>query len=86
MKHEAVFEIQTPDAEILASSIIPESDSSPGGRSMGRCILLSSDSLRVEIGAEDLTALRAALNSWLRLIQIADEIVRTTKKPGETKE
>lgn len=84
MKHEATFDIETPDAEILASSIIPESDSDPGGRSMGRCTLLSSDILRVEIRAEDLTALRAALNSWLRLIQIADEMVRTTKKPGET--
>ncbi|NLV25826.1 MAG: hypothetical protein GXY48_01445 [Methanomicrobiales archaeon] len=84
MKHEAVFTFHSPDAGVIAASLIPESDTEPAQRTFGQCKTINDSVFTVNIGAEDLTALRAALNSWLRLVQIADEMVQTTKKVGTT--
>lgn len=86
MKHEADFVFHTPEAYLIAASLMPESDSEPGGRSYGECLLISNAALALHIRAEDLTALRAALNTWLRLVQIAEEMVQTTTKAGTTNE
>ena len=86
MRHEASFTFQTQDADIISASLTPESDTDKDGRSFGLCRKVSDDSLEIQIKAEDLTALRAALNTWLRLVQIAEEMVLTTKKASVTNE
>jgi KEOPS complex subunit Pcc1 len=86
MKHEAVFTFDTSDAGVIAASLAPESDAGEIGRSRGSVHAVSDNSLQIRIQADDLTALRAALNTWLRLVQIAEEMVQTTKKAGRTNE
>ena len=86
MRHEALFTFHTPEARIIAASLIPESDGNKDGRSCGVCRLGCDDFLEIRIRAEDLTALRAAINTWLRLVQIAEEMVLTTKKATMTNE
>ncbi|HOJ96156.1 MAG TPA: KEOPS complex subunit Pcc1 [Methanospirillum sp.] len=86
MKHEAVFTFDTPDAGVIAASLVPESDNGEIGRSRGSVHAVSDTSFQIQIQADDLTALRAALNTWLRLVQIAEEMVQTTKKAGRTNE
>ena len=81
--HEASFLFKSSFAQFIAAAIIPESDTDPSGRSTGLCTLENDDSLEIHITAVDLTALRAALNSWLRLVQVADEMVMIIK--GENK-
>lgn len=38
-------------------------------------LYLTKDGLLLKIEAEDLTALRSAINVWLRLIKMCDEII-----------
>ncbi|MDD1723640.1 MAG: hypothetical protein LUQ07_00775 [Methanospirillum sp.] len=83
MRHEASFCFYTKDATIIAASLIPESDETPDGRSWGTCRIISPEKLEIRIQADDITALRASLNSWLRLVQIAEEMVQTTGRSGE---
>ena len=86
MRHEAVFTFETPDAGVIAASLYPESDSGEEGRSHGQVKVISESSFKIHILADDLTALRAALNTWLRLVQVSEEMVQTTKKAGRTNE
>jgi len=85
MIHKAIFTFETPDAGIIAASLKPESDKEEG-RAWGMCRALSNTSFEIHVNAEDLTSLRAALNTWLRLVQIAEEMVQRTKKAGTTNE
>ena len=84
--HEAIFTFDSPDAGIIVASLIPESETDGTGRSCGKIRKTSESSFKIDIQADDLTALRAALNTWLRLVQIAEEMVQTTKKAGRTNE
>jgi KEOPS complex subunit Pcc1 len=77
--HEASFSITTEYAPVISSSLNPEADSDQVGRTRSQCNRCKSDCLEVHISAEDITALRAALNSWLRLIQIAEEMIIIAK-------
>jgi len=86
MIHKTSFLFHTPDAQIIAASLIPDSESGEEGRSHGECRVTTNGSLEIQIRADDLSALRAALNTWLRLVQIAEEMVQTTKKAGTTNE
>jgi len=82
--HEATFSFDTPDAGVIVASLIPESETDGTGRTQGTIKKISEQSFEIHIQADDLTALRAALNSWLRLVQISEEMVQTTKKAGRT--
>lgn len=84
--HEAIFSFDTPEAGVIVASLIPESETDGAGRSWGTIQAISESSFDIHIQADDLTALRAALNTWLRLVQIAEEMVQTTKKAGRTNE
>ncbi len=86
MKHEAVFTFTTPNAAVIGACLLPESDTGEIGRTTGCVRSVTDTSFEIHITAEDLTALRAALNTWLRLVQTADEMVQTTKKAGRTNE
>lgn len=73
MKHTAVFRFMTDDARPLYLSVRPEMGD-VGDRSSARVRLSGDDTLVLEVTATDIPALRAALNTWLRLIVIAIEM------------
>ncbi|MBN2734233.1 MAG: hypothetical protein JXQ82_05195 [Methanomicrobiaceae archaeon] len=75
--NKAVFVFETPYAEQIYNSVRPEDDDM--GRSCSRVTLLDMNSLILTVGAEDASALRAALNTWLRLINIAEEMQEVIK-------
>jgi len=72
MKHHATFRFSTPHAGILYASVHPEEEVT-GGRSRAR-VRCEEDTLVLDVEAADIPALRAALNMWLRLISVADEV------------
>ncbi|MCK8519354.1 KEOPS complex subunit Pcc1 [Methanoculleus sp. 7T] len=73
MTHTAVFRFIADDARALYLSVCQEMDD-VGGRSSARVRLAGDDTLVLEVTAADISALRAALNTWLRLINIAVEV------------
>ncbi|EHQ34638.1 KEOPS complex subunit Pcc1 [Methanoplanus limicola] len=73
MIHEAVFSFQTSDAGLIYESVLPEADDE-SGRSFAEVILNSDTEVLLRISAKDIHAMRAALNTWLRLINIANEM------------
>ncbi|WP_052418632.1 KEOPS complex subunit Pcc1 [Methanolacinia paynteri] len=72
MPYEAVFEFETPVAVRIFESVVPESEDM--GRSFASVKLEGENRISLFVQAEDVSALRAALNTWLRLINIADEM------------
>lgn len=72
MPYEAVFEFKTPMAVRIFESVVPESEDM--GRSFASVKLEGENRISLFVQAEDVSALRAALNTWLRLINIADEM------------
>ncbi|WP_250987417.1 KEOPS complex subunit Pcc1 [Methanoculleus oceani] len=81
MMHTAVFRFTTGDARALYHSVRQEMGD-VGGRSSARVRLADDDTLVLEVTATDIPALRAALNTWLRLITIAVEM-REIAAPGD---
>ncbi|WP_292520422.1 KEOPS complex subunit Pcc1 [Methanoculleus sp.] len=73
MKHAAVFRFVTDDARALYLSVCQEMGD-VGDRSSVRVQLAGEDTLVLDVAASDIPALRAALNTWLRLISIAIEM------------
>ncbi|KUK61869.1 KEOPS complex subunit Pcc1 [Methanoculleus sp.] len=73
MKHTAVFRFTADDARALYFSVCQEMGD-VGDRSSARVRLAGDDTLVLEVTATDIPALRAALNTWLRLITIAVEM------------
>jgi len=77
--HQVIFRIETPYAPVICEAISPESEDEYSGRSQSRCRMCADNILEISLEASDLSALRAALNTWLRLIQVASEIVERTQ-------
>jgi KEOPS complex subunit Pcc1 len=73
VKHTAAFRFTTADARALYLSVCQEMGD-VGDRSSARVRLAGDDMLILEVTAADIPALRAALNTWLRLINIAVEV------------
>ena len=73
MKYSAEFWFTTPHAPILYQALSPETADEIGERSSAS-ISLEDECLSLKVTAGDVPALRAALNMWLRLITIADEM------------
>ena len=72
----AIFRIETEHASIICEAVSPEEgDDEQLGRSQGSCRVSSTGVLELSVRASDLPAFRAALNSWLRLIQVASEMI-----------
>lgn len=83
--NNAIFLIETKHAAIICDAIAPEGDESEqAGRTHSCCMLTGEGVLELSIQAMDLAALRAALNSWLRLIQVASEMIERTQIPKKT--
>lgn len=77
--HEAIFRIESPNAAIICEVLKPEEEEDYSGRTQGICTRYAENILEVSIRASDLSALRAALNTWLRLIQVSSEMINRTK-------
>ncbi len=71
MKAEFVFEMDEEAARIIHDSLKVEEDES---RSKAK-IYLEGGRLTLTLEADDLTALRAAVNAWLRFIKVCKEII-----------
>jgi len=71
MRAEFVFEMDEEAARIIHDSLKVEED---GSRSKAK-IYLEQGRLMLTLEAEDLTALRAAVNAWLRFIKVCKEII-----------
>ena len=74
MAHQAQFRFCTPTATLLYQALVPELADQEGMRSTVELVCVDQTTLTMTIYAEDLAALRAALNMWLRLVNVADEI------------
>jgi KEOPS complex subunit Pcc1 len=74
MEHEAIFRFTTPHAPALYQAIRPEMESEVNPRSRTVVTLDTEQTLVLRIEAEDMAALRASLNMWLRLVNVADEM------------
>lgn len=72
--HEAVFRIEGEDAPCIMAAIQPEIEDEPGSRTTVTAWLDDERTLVIHISAKDISALRAALNMWLRLINVAHEM------------
>lgn len=73
-QHEALFRFETDHAEAIYRSLQPELADEINPRSTTTCWTEGADTLVLKVEAEDLAAMRAALNMFLRLVNIADEM------------
>ena len=72
--HETVLELPYDDpgaAALVATSLRQDLDRIDGDRSTA-AVAREGDRVRVTVRAADLTALRAGLNTWTSLVDVAD--------------
>jgi KEOPS complex subunit Pcc1 len=74
MPHNAMFRFTTQHAGTIYRVLLPELSDEVNPRSTVRCVLEGADVLVLSVWAGDTSALRAALNMYLRLISVADEM------------
>ena len=72
--HEATFRFSTSHAPKILSALAPELCDEVNTRSQTRCWLEGQETLVLAIKAQDIASLRAALNMFLRLVSVADEM------------
>ena len=72
--HEALFRFTTPHAGRIYRAIEPELSDELNPRSTAQCWLDGTDTLILKVEAQDTAALRAALNMYLRLVNVAEEM------------
>lgn len=78
MKLFAEFTFETETAETIYRALLPELDDNFSQRSVIGLSLEAANKLVLRVKAEDVVSLRSALNTWFRLIQIAQEVLETT--------
>jgi KEOPS complex subunit Pcc1 len=79
VRHTAVFSCRSPLAREIYRALNPEMEEI-NPRSEVRVTLDAGDLLVISVAAEDIPALRAALNMWLRLVSVAAEMLEMTEK------
>jgi KEOPS complex subunit Pcc1 len=72
--HNAIFRFSTSHAPIICEALAPELTEEVNPRSITRCWLEEEDTLVLNVEAQDIASLRAALNMVLRLVNVADEM------------
>jgi KEOPS complex subunit Pcc1 len=72
--HEAIFRFSTIHAQLICQVLTPELSDEVNPRSITRCWFEGEDTLILKVEAQDIAALRAALNMVLRLVNVADEM------------
>ena len=81
MKHTAVFSCRSDHAREIHRALTPElGEISP--RTDVRVTLEGDALLVISVAADDIPALRAALNMWLRLVSVAAEMLEMTGSGG----
>ncbi|MHC1568833.1 MAG: KEOPS complex subunit Pcc1 [Candidatus Syntropharchaeia archaeon] len=68
------FEIELPNPEIVYYSLLQEKTDSLSNRSRVELDLFEGK-LRLSIESKDAVMLRAAINTWLRLVKVSDDIL-----------
>jgi KEOPS complex subunit Pcc1 len=81
-QHKAVFRFTTEHAESIYRSLLPELEDEVNPRSIVSCRMEGSNTLVLTVTAQDTSSLRAALNMYLRLVNVADEVTCITENPG----
>ena len=77
MNFKAEFVFETDDACSIYESILPEIETPVSDRSIVE--MSNNDScLILTVETEDVVSMRSALNTWLRLVQVAHEVSQTT--------
>ena len=74
MLHEAVFRFSTSHANQIFQALAPELSDDVNPRSTTQCWLEGENTLVLKVEAQDIAAFRAALNMFLRLVNVADEM------------
>ena len=77
MKFKAEFVFETDAACSIYEAILPEIETPVSDRSIAE-ISNTDSSLILTVETEDVVSMRSALNTWLRLIQVAYEVSQTT--------
>ena len=85
MEHTAVFRFTGPDIGHVYLAIEPEMAGEVNARSLARCWTEAPDSLVLVVNASDIGALRASLNMWLRLVNVAKEMQEIIPNRGGCK-
>jgi len=80
MEHRAIFRFRHPLAEQIFRAVAPEMAGEVHPRSVAHCTLEGSMVITLSIDAADLPAMRASLNMWLRLINLATEMQELVAK------
>lgn len=80
MKLFAEFIFETEAAESIYRALLPELEDNFSERSAIGLSLKDTNRLILSVKAEDVVSLRSALNTWFRLIQIAQEVLKTASE------
>ena len=83
MEHRAVFRFKDRNAVNIYQAIAPEMAGEVNTRSEAGCWLEPGDVLVLSVVASDIGALRASLNMWLRLVNVAKEMQELTIHGGK---
>ncbi|MDR7666274.1 KEOPS complex subunit Pcc1 [Methanosarcina sp. Z-7115] len=78
MKLFAEFTFETETAETIYRVVLPELNDNFSERSAIELSLEDANTLVLSVKAKDPVSLRSALNTWFRLIQIAQEVLEVT--------
>ncbi len=68
------YVIETSNSDGVFSALAPELEACIAGSRSSLAISNTEETIIVEVQSEDLVSLRAAANSWLRLVMVATEI------------
>jgi len=85
MEHNAVFRFTGPDITHVFLAVEPEMAGEVNPRSQARCWVEAPDTLVLSVSASDVGALRASLNMWLRLVNVAKEMQEIIPNRGGCK-
>jgi len=80
--HDVIFRFTTDRASRILRSLEPELADEVNPRSRVRCRLDGEHTFVLEVEADDTPSLRAALNMYLRLVNVADEMQRVGTGAG----
>jgi KEOPS complex subunit Pcc1 len=73
MRGCAEFVFESDNANEIYQALVPELNDELHRSNVG--LIEENDSIRLKIRGEDIVSLRAALNTWIRLVKIAFEMV-----------
>ena len=85
MKHSAEFRFTGPDIRQVYLAVEPEMSGEINARSQAQARVDDNDTLVLVVHASDISALRASLNMWLRLVNVAKEMQEIIPKHGGCK-